>query len=286
MLGRFIGRDTFAGVASAPQTGNRYNYALSNPFRYTDPSGHFVEYYKQHPGELASLIVSFTPPGLAYGAFYALTGHDPIAGRDLDPLERVLNFLPVLDKLGHFLTSAEHAGDAFRAVGRSADNVFETVGESLGKSGADDVGRVTSNLGEAGDVGRGGSGAGAVGTTAERSVDPPGSTIAEQTGRVETFSSFEKAKAKLGTNVDEDIHHIVEQSQAKATRSGFDVRRINSTDNMVRLPREVHQRIGRYYSTKNRELDMTVRSWMNGQTWDMQYEFGREIVRRALAGSL
>lgn len=39
VLGRFVGRDTFAGVASAPQSGNRYAYALANPLRYTDPSG-------------------------------------------------------------------------------------------------------------------------------------------------------------------------------------------------------------------------------------------------------
>ncbi len=43
VLGRFIGRDTFGGVASAPQTGNRYAYATSNPLRYSDPSGHFVQ---------------------------------------------------------------------------------------------------------------------------------------------------------------------------------------------------------------------------------------------------
>ena len=41
-LGRFTGRDTFGGVAAAPQTANRYAYALANPLRYTDPSGRFV----------------------------------------------------------------------------------------------------------------------------------------------------------------------------------------------------------------------------------------------------
>lgn len=35
VMGRFIGRDTFAGFMSAPQTGNRYAYALTKPVRYT-----------------------------------------------------------------------------------------------------------------------------------------------------------------------------------------------------------------------------------------------------------
>jgi RHS repeat-associated protein len=38
VMGRFVGRDTFDGVASAPQSGNRYAYALLSPRRYTDPS--------------------------------------------------------------------------------------------------------------------------------------------------------------------------------------------------------------------------------------------------------
>jgi RHS repeat-associated protein len=41
-LGRFISRDTFGGLSTLPQSANRYAYALGNPLRYTDPSGHFV----------------------------------------------------------------------------------------------------------------------------------------------------------------------------------------------------------------------------------------------------
>ena len=32
--------DSLAGSPSAPQTLNRYSYALNNPVNYTDPSGH------------------------------------------------------------------------------------------------------------------------------------------------------------------------------------------------------------------------------------------------------
>ena len=41
-LGRFIQADTVVPGAGNPQALNRYAYALGNPLRYTDPSGHFT----------------------------------------------------------------------------------------------------------------------------------------------------------------------------------------------------------------------------------------------------
>ena len=42
-LGRFIQADTIVPSPANPQSLNRYSYVLNNPFRYTDPSGHFTE---------------------------------------------------------------------------------------------------------------------------------------------------------------------------------------------------------------------------------------------------
>lgn len=39
-VGRFTTADSFGGFQDLPQTANRYTYALGNPLRYTDPSGH------------------------------------------------------------------------------------------------------------------------------------------------------------------------------------------------------------------------------------------------------
>ncbi len=42
MQGRFFTRDTFAGNPEVPISLNLYNYAHSNPVRYTDPTGHDI----------------------------------------------------------------------------------------------------------------------------------------------------------------------------------------------------------------------------------------------------
>jgi hypothetical protein len=42
-LGRFISADDIAPGKDNPQNRNRYSYALNNPLKYTDPTGHCVE---------------------------------------------------------------------------------------------------------------------------------------------------------------------------------------------------------------------------------------------------
>jgi RHS repeat-associated protein len=49
VMGRFIGRDTLAGLAAAPQTANRYTFGAANPLTAADPSGHFVKTIIEHP---------------------------------------------------------------------------------------------------------------------------------------------------------------------------------------------------------------------------------------------
>ena len=75
IMSRFITPDTIISQPFNPQSLNRYSYALNNPLRYTDPSGHkeedledidledimssedyedFMEYVKEHEAELIS----------------------------------------------------------------------------------------------------------------------------------------------------------------------------------------------------------------------------------------
>jgi RHS repeat-associated protein len=43
-IGRFIQADTIVPEPGNPQSLNRYSYALNNPMKYTDPTGHTVKY--------------------------------------------------------------------------------------------------------------------------------------------------------------------------------------------------------------------------------------------------
>jgi RHS repeat-associated protein len=64
-LGRFLSRDTFGGAARLPQSANRHSYALGNPLRYSDPSGHFVSAVFGSGGRSAvgGIIVVSDPSG-------------------------------------------------------------------------------------------------------------------------------------------------------------------------------------------------------------------------------
>jgi hypothetical protein len=108
-------------------------------------------------------------------------------------------------------------------------------------------------------------------------------TIAQQTGTVASFTSFAAAKKALGSIDGQDIHHVVEQCQA--ARSGFSKSMINSTDNLVRLPKDVHNQISRYYSS-SAGLGQTVRDSLNGKSFQDQLDYGLSITNRALNGLL
>ena len=133
-VGRFTARDTFAGVLSAPQTGNRYAYGLNNPYRYTDPSGRFVNWAVSNGPMLTSAFVQATPViGDAYSFMIGAIGYDPIAGIALSDAER-----------GLAVASAVVLGGGFWLAGRLADDVARDAG-TLGRA-IDDV--------PGGDVGR------------------------------------------------------------------------------------------------------------------------------------
>jgi len=50
VIGRFLQPDTIVPEPANPQSLNRYSYVYNNPLRYTDPTGHRVDF--QHPGTL------------------------------------------------------------------------------------------------------------------------------------------------------------------------------------------------------------------------------------------
>ena len=92
------------------------------------------------------------------------------------------------------------------------------------------------------------------------------------------FKSFRQLKKYLGDpGSGKQWHHIVEQCQAKSTRSGFDISEINKVSNVKATPKEVHKEISRYYSSKQEFTgNLTFRDWLNGKSYEEQYEYGIE----------
>lgn len=106
----------------------------------------------------------------------------------------------------------------------------------------------------------------------------PWRTIADEEGEVRAFHSYSAAKRGLGSVQGHEIHHIVEQSQTNPNRSGFDVERVNTTDNLTRIPEDKHRAISAQYSSKAFGADETMRNSLNGEPWNEQYDHGSRML--------
>ncbi len=72
-------------------------------------------------------------------------------------------------------------------------------------------------------------------------------------------------------------HHLVEQCQSRKARSKFSVFDINATSNIRATPHVVHVAISAYYSGKDvMTNNKTVRDWLNGQSFEFQFDFGMQ----------
>ncbi len=100
------------------------------------------------------------------------------------------------------------------------------------------------------------------------------------------FKTFSKLKKHLGSpGKGNEWHHIVEQSQIK--KSGFDATKIHNINNIISIPKEIHQKITGYYNSIDSTLSetMRVRDWLAGQSYDVQYKFGMEVLKRILTNT-
>jgi hypothetical protein len=74
-------------------------------------------------------------------------------------------------------------------------------------------------------------------------------------------------------------HHIVEQNKA----AQFGQRRIQSIENIVAIPEKEHTELSAFYASKQQFSEsMRVRHWLRGQSFEEQYEFGMEQLKRVL----
>lgn len=77
--------------------------------------------------------------------------------------------------------------------------------------------------------------------------------------------------------------HVVEQSQIG--RSGFKAEIVHNPFNMKPVPGWVNQSKANYYS---RKFDWTnggtVRDWLSGQSYEVQYKFGTQVLNDIQTG--
>ena len=92
------------------------------------------------------------------------------------------------------------------------------------------------------------------------------------------FKTFTQLKAEIGSpGTGNQWHHIVEQCQV--TKSGFDSKMVNNTNNVVPVSDSTHRSISGYYSSKQPFTDgLTVRNWLAGQSFSVQYAFGIDVL--------
>jgi hypothetical protein len=99
-------------------------------------------------------------------------------------------------------------------------------------------------------------------------------------GFVKRFDSFDEFKKYMGgAGEGKQWHHIVEQAQA--AKSGFTQQMINSTDNVLAIDKAVHQKISAIYNLNiSGKGSARVRDWLAGQSFENQFEFGLDILRK------
>ncbi|NTW27798.1 MAG: RHS repeat-associated core domain-containing protein [Coriobacteriia bacterium] len=203
----------------------------------------------------AGLVVAGAGLGVAAGAVSAVQyGKGYISGGEF-----ALDIAGAVMSVGGLGAAAKTLG-AVRAAGGLGEALLgegRAVASGLGglaKSGASRIRSLVTNL-------RRGS----------------GETAATGQG----FESFDDVKKAVGSpGQDREWHHIVEQSQIK--KSGFNPSQIHNTDNLLSLDKGTHHKISGYYSSKDRNLSSTmiVRDWLAGQSFQDQYEFGIDVLKR------
>ena len=125
------------------------------------------------------------------------------------------------------------------------------------------------------------------GTAAVELFDPYGAIfddreiIGYSSGGYHSYASF---KARVGSaGYGNEWHHIVEQCQIN--RSGFPPESIYTFSNTVSIPTDVHRQISAFYSSKQPFTNgLTVRNWLNGQSYWEQHRFGLNKLMDFLLG--
>jgi putative cell wall-binding protein len=95
------------------------------------------------------------------------------------------------------------------------------------------------------------------------------------------FDNFNALKKNLGpAGEGKAWHHVVEQSQIQ--KSGFSTQQIHNTNNVIAVDSATHAKISGYYNSIQHDIsgNMRVRDWLAGQSFETQYQFGMDVLKR------
>ena len=188
----FVQPDSIIANPYNPQALNRYAYALNNPVKYNDPSGHYVETALDLAFIAQDVVEISNNPSDAWA--WAALGADVACA-----------VLPVATGGGLAVKALEetvaHGDDALK-LGKAASNLVEsadTIGDSVslvGKYG-DDTGEALAKMSsEVESMGIVGKNAGATGTLKHSAFKEMGEEWAAETGKSNVF--FEQSINNMG----------------------------------------------------------------------------------------
>jgi hypothetical protein len=239
---RFLSPDTYDPLQPGVGT-NRYAYGQNDPINKKDPGGH---------------------------DYWAVAAYPDQDGRDAYYHNEAIVRSIIADNL------AEESG--YGGPGSAAADMQESASDAASK-----IGRSGTSLIVEGALQTAGSaltfgGGPAVIVGAERAFGGIGGVASKGVG----YGSFNELKAALGPAGPGNVwHHIVEQCQANCARSGFAPQLINSTKNVVSIPKQVNQALADYYSTVQQFTNKkTVRDWLSKKSFREQYQFGQRELQK------
>ena|GEM_PF-767033 len=95
-----------------------------------------------------------------------------------------------------------------------------------------------------------------------------------------TFNAFKKAYGVAGKG--KTWHHIVEQTSSNVSKFGAE--NIHNIDNVIKIEHgagTLHAKVSGYYSSKDFFTGgQTVRQWLSTQSYQAQYDFGIQTLKK------
>ena len=293
--GTFISMDAYNGTTDNPVSQHKYLYANANPVMYEDPSGYSSMLESLMSMSMSQILIGCSMIGSVFGyADAVLSGENVLVGIlkgalagftigwGLYAIAQQAVIQLIVSGLFNIVQAYNYINDALDALqsGNSlVANLRMMIAALSGVIGAYAVGE--GIVGIVNFIRNGGS---------ADSIREMGNWVNEAADDEDSvpsigFDTFDKLKRFLGSAGEGNAwHHIVEQSQINS--SGFAANAVHNVNNIISIPNgagSVHAQISGYYSSipaSGATNGLTVRQWLSGQSFEQQFEFGIDILRR------